>query len=362
MLVYVITFIVALFFVHRAQLNDNKVFVVLYLLMGAIIPSFVAGVRDLSIGVDINVYAVPCYDLANSTNFEEYTVLTARWGVLYPLLIYLGNLMGSLSWGLGFVEFFVCLNVLIALYIQKRKMSITVGYFIFLFMFYNMSLNLMRQSMALSCCVLAFSLIIKSRYKTALIPLLLGFGSHSSMVIFALLLFEFYLFVIRSKKNIYIKVFYLGLPLLVIFYQVILRQAIGLGFLSDHYEAYGEGSKTYFSFTNTFSQLCLLILLRLVLGKNDETMKKYGVFSSLVIYTSFVLTTLSTVSVWAFRAAYYFEISYIILFPIIIKASHKNDLKKLFYIFVVILWFYDKIINGVDGTYPYSSNVLPSLF
>ena len=30
---------------------------------------------------------------------------------------------------------FICINVLIALYIQRRKMSMAVGYFLFLFLF-----------------------------------------------------------------------------------------------------------------------------------------------------------------------------------------------------------------------------------
>ena len=135
MLIYIITFLISLFFVYKAQLSKSIVLSLLFLLLGAAIPSFVAGVRDTSIGVDINVYAIPCYDLAMATDFSDFSTLSIRWGVVFPLMIYLGYIMGSLSWGLGFVEFFICINVLIALYIQRRKMSMAVGYFLFLFLF-----------------------------------------------------------------------------------------------------------------------------------------------------------------------------------------------------------------------------------
>lgn len=247
MLIYILTFAISLFFVYRAQLSNSIVGVVIFCFLGALIPSFVAGVRDLSIGVDISVYAEPCYNLAETTDFDVYTIQSARWGVLFPLLIYGGYLMGSLSWGLGFVEFFICMNVLIALFLLRRKMSVVIGYFLFLFLFYNMSFNLMRQSMALACCSLAFSLMLKSKWKIAVIPLILGFLSHSSVLIFSLLLLEFYLLVVkRNKKGLYEKVIYLGIPLVIIMYQKILDTTIVLGIVSNHYEAYGEGNVTFF--------------------------------------------------------------------------------------------------------------------
>lgn len=362
MLIYIITFLISLFLVYKAQLSKSIVLSLLFLLFGAAIPSFVAGVRDTSIGVDINVYAIPCYDLAMAQDFSDFSTLSIRWGVVFPLMIYLGYIMGSLSWGLGFVEFFICINVLIALYIQRRKMSMAVGYFLFLFLFYNMSLNLMRQSMALSCCVLAFSLMINAKYKISLIPLYLAFLSHSSVVMFSLLLMEFYFLVInKKKKGVYKTVFYIGLPLVVILYQKIMNLAIQWGVLTDHYEAYSEGGKTYFSYTNTLSQLCFLILMLLLANKN-RMFKDLKPFSLVAIYSSLVLTTLSTINVWAFRAALYFEIIYLIIFPLAIKTTSNRLLVKSFYVFVVLFWFYDSIINGVNGTYPYTSEVLPSLF
>lgn len=362
MLIYILTFLISLFFVYKAQLSKSIVLSLLFLLFGAAIPSFVAGVRDTSIGVDINVYAIPCYDLAMATDFSDFSTLSIRWGAVFPLLIYLGYIMGSLSWGLGFVEFFICINVLIALYIQRRKMSMTVGYFIFLFLFYNMSLNLMRQSMALSCCVLAFSLMINAKYKISIIPLYLAFLSHSSVVIFGLLLMEFYFLVINKKKTgIYKTAFYIGLPLVVILYQTLMTLAIKWGLLTEHYEAYSEGNETYFSYTNTFSQLCLFFFMQQFSKINDK-FKYLKPFSKLSIYSALVLATLSVVNVWAFRAALYIEIIYLLLFPLVIKTTSNKQIAKLFYIFIVLLWFYDSIINGVNGTYPYTSKVLPSFF
>lgn len=362
MIIYVLTFAISLFFVYRAQLSNSIVGVVIFCFLGALIPSFVAGVRDLSIGVDVSVYAEPCYNLAETTDFDVYTIQSARWGVLFPLLIYGGYLMGSLSWGLGFVEFFVCMNVLIALFLQRRKMSVVIGYFLFLFLFYNMSFNLMRQSMALACCSLAFSLMLKSKWKIAVIPLILGFLSHSSVLIFSLLLLEFYLLVVkRNKKGLYEKVIYLGIPLVTIMYQKILDTTIVLGIVSNHYEAYGEGNVTSFSYTNTLSQLCFFVFMQ-QFAKKNALFRPYKKFSLIAVYTAFFLTILSIINVWAFRAAFYIEIIYIVLFPLVLQTTTNKQLVKLFCFFVIVLWFYDAIINGVNGTYPYTSDVLPLLF
>lgn len=156
------------------------------------------------------------------------------------------------------------------------------------------------------------------------------------------------------------QIFYLGLPLILLFYQQLLDKMIDLGFLSEHYSAYSNSTETHFSFTNALSQVLFLIFMRLFAVKKKIYLG-YNIFSKYVVYETFVLFSLSVVSIWAFRAAFYSQILYVLLFPMIIRQCRYSHYKYFFLLLVMFVWYYDNAINVSNETYPYKSLNYPML-
>lgn len=359
MIPYLAVFIITILATALAHKNQSsRVLLIFYSSMAIITPSVLAGLRDVTIGTDTSLYGIPCYEVAEKTGSLALTLAASEWDPLFTIMVYLGYIGGDIAWSLFYVELFVMSNVFFAIYLIRDELKMWKAMFVFLFIFFNFSLNIMRQSMALSVCLLAFVLILKNYKKISLSLFLLAFFCHRTTIVFSLPLLLYYYTVIKGNKVKTIHIFYMLLFLL--FIRPLGLFIISHGFLSGHFLPYFEEEETMYSNTNTLSQIILLgfsmIFYRGLLKKDN-----IDYFSVRISMFTFVFFMSSIISLWAFRMAYYFEILTVITFPrLMAKKMMPNTkiAKFVFFCFLILYWLIDIVINGVGQTYPYTSKVL----
>ena len=261
---YIITFILSLFFSKIAERSKNKVLFYIFSIVSILLPALLAGFRDDTIGTDINVYVVNIFNKALISHniqdfFSDYTLEP-----IYGFLNYGISRITSDLFGILFaIELFILINIYWALSNLKKHLSITFGLFLYYFILYNESLNLMRQTMALSLCFLSFSFFITNRKKAAIIALTLALCSHSTSTTFIIPLFLLYY--IRKKQvvklNSLIYIYVISLPMIFLLYDFILSYIMSIGLLSSKFEMYlSNNTSTVVSTISIFTNIILLIL------------------------------------------------------------------------------------------------------
>lgn len=363
MIPYLVVFFIAIMATMLAQKNQkSKMLFLAYSSIAVLLPSALAGLRDDSVGTDTLNYPVLCYNIAEQSDSLMVTLTTSLSDPLFTLLIFLGYLKGSMAWSLFFVELFIVLFVYIAIYFSRDRLRMWKAYMIFMFLFFNLSLNLMRQTMALSVCLLTFVLWLNGKTKWGVLFFIVALLCHTTSIIFLLPLFLFYYIVVRKKK---IPFYYI---LFMIFAVVLIKPIssflMSIGLLSQHFSAYVEDDSSMFSNTNLLSQLILFIFLKqfcsFIKGRGIY-MERYIVFSLLIAFSAVIFISASVISHWAYRVAFFFEILYVINIPYFLRQIKEKRVfmfERSFYVFIVLYWFIDVVINGSNATYPYTSVLL----
>lgn len=368
MIPYLSFFAITLLFTYISENKcKNKTAWVLFSLLSIVTPALLAGFRDDTIGTDIQTYVISTFNAASNYDGLKEFVSSANIDIVFASLMYLSNMLfDDISGAMFIISLFTIFPIYWALFNIKRKISITLGVFLFLLSFYNLSLNIMRQSMALSVCLLAFSFIITNKYKSAVAALIVAYFSHSTSILFIapVLIYLYYKKKISktNRQGTMIWPYMIILPIVFLSFDFVLNNLINYGLLSSKYEMYSIRNKyggTVLSsiFVVTYSALSIITYMLMIKRKTDINY----IFGFICTYSTLAVGLLSTVSIWAGRLAYYFQIVNIILYPYIIN-NLPNKLKKPYTIglcFIYIFyWWYVYIINNNGETYPYTSKIL----
>ena len=195
--IYLITFLAsAVFFYSESRINRERYKIIL-IVFGLLLPCFLAGTRAETIGVDTAGYAQPMFSLAvQSDSYQEY--VNSEWSrswlvrspsdieVGFTLMVYvIAKISGSLQLLLGITQALTVVPIYICLRKQAKGYE-WLGMLAYYFLFYNMTLNMMRQWIAISFLLLGYAYLIGNKplvtfilglcavffHKTALIGLL----------------------------------------------------------------------------------------------------------------------------------------------------------------------------------------------
>lgn len=152
-----------------------------------------AGFRDIDVGgPDALLYGRPIFEIAvNSNSFAEAYQEAQKAGAKgepgYVLLNYIvAGFTDSINVFFFCHALFVALVILCAIRLVGDIGTPSVMWLTYLCTFYVNTFNLLRQSLALSLCVLGVSLIIRGRTRLGLVVGLCGAVFHTSAVFFLL--------------------------------------------------------------------------------------------------------------------------------------------------------------------------------
>lgn len=392
--VYIAGFTLSTFLVRLAQqysvkTKDIRFLVLSFLAM--LIPCYIAGCRALTIGTDVEVYASPMFDIAKgSDSFENF--LNTTWYMVYVkksisdielgynIIVYIAaKVFGSVQVLLFLTEVLVIVPVYIALVKMRKQLPMWVGVLTFYLMYYNLSLNIMRQSIGMAFILLAFSYLFNESKKGFVICFLIAFLFHKTSLLGIVVLF-IYLYMVKERslksqssllcvqtvtRNIYTKkgkvvigigthklmiITVIGI-LTIVFYQIVISVLDKLGF--SFYTRYLLGGVSYLP-KQIIVRLPFLIIAMLVWKVLKEN--KLSLFYVALVIIDILMSQLAGADVQAIRVAMFFGIFNVFLVPMLYLAAPKKYRKiiRLFInIYLIAYWLYYFVLKASGETYPY---------
>lgn len=129
--------------------------------------SLFAGLRSPSVGTDTAGYAIPLFNLATgSSTFSSFYHLNwlRAWGwssvdtieIGYLGLVWVAAKFGSPQVLLFLTSLFTVGPIYIALAMRRKELSLPAALFVFMFLYFSVTLNAMRQWIAIAFIFLAF--------------------------------------------------------------------------------------------------------------------------------------------------------------------------------------------------------------
>ena len=197
---YLFVFLLTCYFTYMAdkKLDIGRKRLAFYFSLAAvIIPSLLAGVRDDTVGKDVLQYAVRTFNYAEmSTSFEQMRSLSKE-PIGYTLLAYITSRFFKDTGAFLFAsQLFVAAPVYIAAYKTRKKRPMWLTMCSYMFLFYNNSFNIMKQSVSSAFILLCYCYIKEKKYVKAAICFGIAFSFHFSAV-FGLL----FILLARFVKN-----------------------------------------------------------------------------------------------------------------------------------------------------------------
>lgn len=357
---YIVVFLISIFCSYIAQSSKNKSIGFIFNLLAVLIPSILAGCRDTNIGTDVEVYGVQVFNASvYSSSVSEMVDLNPNIDYLFLVLSYFSNILfGDIS-GFLFAISLLTIGIAYKAFLNlKGYLPITYTYAIYLFLFYNISLNLMRQCLAISLVLIAVSYLLLNKKGMCISFFILAFCAHQTSFVAVLIVFLHW---IVNTPKIYkkiVRLYIISLPLLLLLYDVLLKLFIDIGIVSSKFNIYlSEESEADLSI--------ILILVYLIytyisyrfikLHKDSDSS-----FNFLIVYTASMCSLLSAISVWGGRVAYYFQAVILITLPHLLF-RHKNIsryYKNILLVTSIFYWFIRIVYWKEMDTIPYTSNIL----
>lgn len=329
----------------------------------------VAGLRDLGVGTDTLYYSADYY--YNATHYSLKDVwnektIGEKLSVAYFLLNQFSVMLyDDIASPLFFTE--LCILGGILLVYKKFQKIYKFNFFLllllYLFLYYNQTLNYMRQLCAVTFTFASYFWYIRKKYKLCVAGLIIGYLFHSSAIggIIPLVIYRL-ASVETSKLRTKLSIVYVGILVgAALAFNGILIFLAGNGILLDIYaERYGVGN----SFGGDFSTSQLLFLLigyiliyishrKKILSEKQNTM----VF--LLHTTNIVLLLFGLYAFFLFRIAFFVAFPDLLYLTMILSTKKMYGLIKWSYVVMaVLLWLNLYIIHGNCETNPYTSKSL----
>lgn len=376
MIEYLITFAIVLLATRYAEININKHNVGVACLYSAIVillPSALAGVRDSGVGWDTEIYGNHHYDLMRSYSYlsiKEFwrLILNDEFGgeKLYFLWIFISvKLTGDIHLYYFSIQFFICLFTYISILHNRKNASMVLMEFVFLFLFYNLSLNIMRQSMALAFALFSYRFFIEKRWLIFIPLFVVVCNLHNSGFFYVIFLFFAWLQkngIINYRKFIS---FTLCIPFLFVFINPVLMFVVQLGLFPQKFiDLYMDSNDTGLMKTNLLFGVILYLVQIIACRKIGSKEKEMAIMfaNNHLLYLMFYLAMLF--SFWAYRVSFYFYYFSIFFIPMLLfklKQSGDNTyslIKTAVIVLIVSNWYLSFVVHNETSTVPYESEIL----
>jgi hypothetical protein len=338
-----------------------------------LIPSALAGVRDLSLGTDVLHYGYPVFREAQIIpNIESFSKIYDGWiGIGYLWLnVIISKITDDFNVYLFFLMLIEITFVFFTIYQWRNKFPIWLGMLVFYTFFFNLSFNAIRQCLALSIAFFGIKYIFERKFLFFIFWILLGYLFHSSVLI-VLVYYPLFWYANKwtsRKSTLLFSIVSLSLmifsnqiliPLLDSLSAIVPEARAAIYYL-DYVEK-GHGYKNFIYFA---------LLVALFLYKRKIILEKFpDIWHFLEI--TVIITTIAQLII-LFGGEYGIRFVTIsnwwlcFLIPIIFY-SYNKTFPKIFVNAMIIFycffqWYYTFIYIGAHDTRNFSSSVLSSIF
>ena len=352
-LIYSSTILITVFFAWIYQKKANTIFgKIICFLFIIIVPVLVSGFRD-NVGIDFKSYKSYYNILAKL--YENGNVFGTNIEIGYVLLNVLAKIIFNNPQGIFILSSLVFVSFSIGGIIKfKDKISMPIATLIFMTFFYSASFNAIRQLLAVSIIFYALSYAMERKLFKYMLFVFLAFLFHETALIGVL----FYFLDPKSEKNIKkqelvfnvcVIFFIIALPILKNFIQFICNY---FNFYSNYFDS-NVGVKNVNFLLYIVPPLVLVFMYKRNLLKNDYR----NLFLIRLMILQIPFQYLGYFVRFVDRLSLYTSISQIVLMPILIKCTNKENSKILKFLIVSWFIFYYFVVyillNG-NNVYPYN--------
>lgn len=327
MIIYIVVFLISISCILLSErTGTGRIGRKILVFIALVVPSILAAVRDYTIGRDVLIYGNAWFKKAVETqDLIKYLQAAGRGGIGYgyAFLNYLVSIFTDNPHWFYFILALLEMTILyFALKPYKDRISIAYGFFVYFFIYYNDSLNTLRQMPAILLVLLSFSFVRKRK----LVLFVLTIGGAMLFHITAVVGFIIYPLAIlaesKLKKIINIGIFIIML-VGVLNFAYIVDFLNNLNFISlDRYSHYITSDDVSGGRMLRIALLTILFILFFV--SKEKLSVKYKEINSLFMYMIFscVLTLLLFIfsSAYIIRIANYYDIFMVLYVPYIVKA------------------------------------------
>lgn len=370
MYIYLVTFGVSSMMFYLSSTSQRKSRRNFWAVMGILVLAVLAGLRDASVGTDVNVYGRALYTQAlNSSGFISYfsghaTSLLSEPGY-YLLTYFLSLFFKDYHWGLFVYQLLPLMFVYLAMKRCEKLFNTPVwlGMLLYDLMLYNYSLNIIRQCIAVGFVFYGVTFLFEKRYKPFVILIFLAVSFHTMGIIgFAILPMYLILqqgrFISQRKQMKRGAIFIFLLFALLISGSQIVAFLVNRGLLREFYLQYLSGGRYSGSTTGVpwiivFGHIIYTLVLILYKRFTDNR----GGESLFLIMSSII------VGIASFAVGYIQYIDRLNFFFVPLQAVglaniYNCNRPKRIYAFLIIgfalmLWYYAIVMKGSGETIPY---------
>lgn len=366
-MVYIATFLCSIIFGHlatRINPKTNRGLVFFCSAVSILIPSILAGLRDISVGTDISVYVADNFNLAvASETFSQYAsrIWQKEWGYMF-LVFFSSKIFPDVQGLLFSIELIMMVCVFLGAWKFREQVPLPLVLAIYFLFFYNMSYNIVRQSIAVAIIFLATSWLFEKKYIHFFIAVAVAVLFHKTAMvgIGQFLIFWF----INSKslgendkaRKLRGNAMVVGAVAFCFLLPYLTRALVSLGIISSRFLQYFEISSVSDNLLNSLVYL-LEIVFVMLFSKNFEKISSEFVFLKTNLFFTFITHQLTNFMYYGDRLSLYFSVVNIILLAKLPQATSSKRDKTLATIAIVAVllfyWYYIYIISGSAETYPY---------
>ena len=342
--------------------------------LALMMPCILAGFRAISVGSDTGDYPLSLFKIAQYSDYITYlgSTFDHMWvrdyvydmGIGYATFIYVIALFTEKYMVVLFLtEFVIVVCVFRAIFISLSQRYRWIGMLLFYFMYYNVTLNNMRQWMAMAILLLAFAHFIK-RNKIWIVYALLGLAFHKTAVC-GLLVFVVYYIVERMRLHpvridtrrysgkVLMAFWIIMVCLIFIMHMGLTRRIMSMIGLSSFLN-YFEG-EIIFSKGRFLLEMPMVILI--IANWKDMKQNPLRYFFLTFVLVNLICSQINTMNVLAWRISAYISEFTILVCPYIISLCKKRDKQIIEIISVcgygLVYWMYYFYVQNLHQTLPY---------
>lgn len=367
-MIYLVSFIISGLFAYFASRVNNRLKFVALSFFSIAILVVLAGLRDYNIGIDVMGYLTkePYWAGAiSSDSIFEYLKTHFKLGFGEPLFAVLLGLIAQFIGKYRVFLFVAHAIILTCIYIGtfrlKKYINPTFVLLVYYLLYYNHTLNIIRQHIAMAILFVAFADLLNGKYIKYCIFVFIAMLFHSTAIISLGLLAVHLILNFQHKKlekfsPIHRKYsIVLGLTWIVFLFAPLVKILVSLGILN----------KRYLFFLKNTTEPAIIVSGMVFLGliaayyfreQMKQKCEQYDFFVMCSICYLILLQLAFTVA-HGKRVALYFALSDILTLGLIESSQTNKKTRRLVRIVILgicfIYWFYIYVWSNAGKTFPY---------
>lgn len=348
-LIYVTMFmfsIIPIYVYDNIPIKNKSIATKFIFLILVILPLIIISTMRSGVGADYYHYESAYNGIVGYFDSGKTVLESKTTEPLFLATEYISYLLGHSNFQilLGFTSIFTVTPVVIFIMEEVKEGNKALSLFIYIFIFFLISFNAIRQMIAISLIIYSFKYIINSNIVKYFITVIIATLFHNTAII--ALLFFFLKGKIKfkykySKKQWVLIILYLLLPVLLFFVWIFGSQIPLIGTYFQYYTP----SVNNFNLSRVFTLISIILPVIPLLFFKEEIyrMKKGDVFLNILLF-SFPIIIVSFFYQWTFRLLYFTTSPILIIYPGLINSYTKNGkflkLFTYFYMFILFLLIY----------------------